>query len=418
MCATEMSAITTPRPGTAPFRNVLRVAAVGLLLATGLGRAALAQGRITVGGTVTAPEGPPLAGVSVVVVGTEARTLTGTNGRYVLRDVPSNGTLRFTAVGRSPKEIQIGGRTQVDVTMERIAFLAEVVTTGYTEQARATVTGAVASVPVETINRETGASVLQRLAAATPGITVEASGSPGSRSTVRIRGISSFQNNDPLYIVDGTPVQDTYVNWLNPNDITSIQVLKDASASSIYGSRASNGVIVIEPTKKGVSGPPRATLRVRTGVSSPVRGYDDFLILNSMDYYEIVRRSYVNAQLAVPTNVYGSPSNPSVPKYIWPNNCGPLDKDGAPTPGPCTNVDPNSYQYPTSLIMPGSPGTNWWKAVFGTGYVGDYNLDVAGGGQDNTYGVSFHFFDQKGTAAYNTYKRGSVRANTAFNRGS
>ena len=88
------------------------------------------------------------------------------------------------------------------------------------------------------------------------GVTVVASGSPGSRSTVRIRGISSFQNNDPLYIVDGTPVQDSYINFLNPNDITSIQVLKDASAASIYGSRASNGVIVIETTKRGAAGPP------------------------------------------------------------------------------------------------------------------------------------------------------------------
>ena len=98
-----------------------------------------------------------------------------------------------------------------------------------------------------------------------PGVTVASSGSPGSRSTVRIRGISSFQNNDPLYIVDGTPVQDSYINWLNPNDITSIQVLKDASAASIYGSRASNGVVVIETTKKGAQGPPTVTLRARTG---------------------------------------------------------------------------------------------------------------------------------------------------------
>src|SRR5206468_8159821 len=108
---------------------------------------------------------------------------------------------------------------------------------------RADITGAVASVDVDAIARPTSASVLQKLSANVPGVTVEASGSPGSRTTVRIRGISSFQNNDPLYIVDGTPLQDSYINWLNPDDITSIQVLKDASAASIYGSRASNGVI-------------------------------------------------------------------------------------------------------------------------------------------------------------------------------
>ena len=116
----------------------------------------------------------------------------------------------------------------------------------------------------------TGASVLSRLDATSPGITVNASGSPGARSTVRIRGISSFQNNDPLYVIDGVPFQDSYINFLNPDDITSIQVLKDASASSIYGSRASNGVIVIETTKKGGAGPPRMRLSVRTGMASPL----------------------------------------------------------------------------------------------------------------------------------------------------
>ena len=96
------------------------------------------------------------------------------------------------------------------------------------------------------------------------GVTVDASGSPGSRSTVRIRGISSFQNNDPLYIIDGTPVQDSYINLLNPNDIASIQVLKDASSASIYGSRASNGVVIIETTKRGAA---RTTARHAEGAN-------------------------------------------------------------------------------------------------------------------------------------------------------
>src|SRR5947199_4057613 len=155
--------------------------------------------------------------------------------------------------------------------MAAISYLEEVVVTAYTEQRRADITGAVSSVQGEAVSKQTQASVLKSLDAAVPGVTVDASGSPGSRSTVRIRGISSFQNNDPLYIVDGTPVQDSYVNFLNPNDITSVQVLKDASAASIYGSRASNGVIVIETTKKGAGGPPRTTLRVRTGVASPIK---------------------------------------------------------------------------------------------------------------------------------------------------
>ncbi|HET9003042.1 MAG TPA: SusC/RagA family TonB-linked outer membrane protein [Gemmatimonadaceae bacterium] len=383
---------------------------VGLLLLFAPSRPASAQqpGRIMVSGTVSSPEGQPLAGVTVTVSGTELRAVTAPNGKYNLSNVPSDGLLTFAIVGRTPVQTSISGRTTIDVTMSSVAYLEAVVTTGYTEQRRGDITGAVSSVPIEAINRQTGASALQKLAASTPGVTVENSGSPGSRSTVRIRGISSFQNNDPLYIVDGTPVQDTYVNWLNPEDITSIQVLKDASAASIYGARASNGVIVIETTKKGLMSAPKTNFRLRTGWAQPTRGYDDFLIQNSLDYFKIIRASYQNAGQATPINIYGDSLNPTVPKYIYPNDC--------PTSGVCNAPDLSSYSYPNNLIMPGSAGTNWWKAVFGTGRVNDANLDVSGGSPENTYSVSFNLYDQQGTARYNEFKRATVRANTEFRR--
>ncbi len=385
----------------------LRAVAMALLLVVALSGTAWAQ---QVAGTVTATSGEALRGVRVQVKGTDTRAITDASGRYTLR-APSDAVLSFTLLGRRAVEVGVLARATIDIAMDRVAYLDEVTITGYTEQRRSDITGAVGSVDMEAASRQTGASVLQRLDATVPGISVEASGSPGSRSTVRVRGFSSFQNNDPLYIVDGTPVQDTYVNFLNPNDITSVQVLKDASAASIYGSRASNGVIVIETTRKGVEGPPRATLRVRTGMTQPTRGYDDFLISNSLDYHKILRESYINAGQAVPTNIYGDPNNPTVPNYIWPNNCG-----AAGAPGACATVNPASYAFPNTLIMPGSSGTNWWKSVFGSGSVADVNLDVAGGGDDNQYGMSFNYFNQDGTAAYNNYKRGSVRVNTAFIR--
>jgi TonB-linked SusC/RagA family outer membrane protein len=408
-----MPTMTEVPPGTSSFRNALRhclrAVAVSLLLVLALGRTASGQ-RITVTGTVNSPEGTPLQGVSVTVLGTDSRAVTAANGRYLIANAPSDGVLRFSLVGQRSVETSISGRPRVDVVMSRITYLEEVVVTSYVAQRRADITGAVASVNLEAIDRETGASVLQKLAATTPGVTVAASGSPGSRSTVRIRGISSFQNNDPLYIIDGTPVQDSYITWLNPEDITSIQVLKDASAASIYGSRASNGVIVIETTKKGLLGTPRTTLRLRTGMASPVRGYDDFLITNSLDYFKVVKASYENAGLPVPTNIYGSATNPTVPAYTWPNNCGPS------AAGACSTVDPSTYSYPSSLIMPGSQGTNWWGAVFGSAPLRDVNLDVGGGSPDNSYGVSFNYYDQSGTAKYNSYKRGNVRVNTEFRR--
>jgi TonB-dependent SusC/RagA subfamily outer membrane receptor len=282
-----------PLPVRLSFRNGRpRAYAVWLsvLMALVFSIPALGQ-QIPVTGTVTNAGGVALRGVSVHVQGTTTRVVTDANGKYAIPSAPSDGILSFTLLGQRGVQQTIAGRSTIDVTMAPIAFLEEMVVTAYGEQRRADITGAVASASVEAVDRQSGASVLQRLDVTVPGVTVDASGSPGSRATVRIRGISSFQNNDPLYIVDGVPVQDSYINWLNPDDITSVQVLKDASAASIYGSRASNGVIIIETTKKGVAGPPRATFRARTGVASPVRGYDDFLITNALDYYKVRNRA-------------------------------------------------------------------------------------------------------------------------------
>ena len=385
-------------------------AGLGLLLA--VSGVAFSQ-QIRISGTVTSTERVPLGGVTVRVQGADIRALTDAAGRYAI-SAPPNGTLAFSRIGHRAVQENIAGRTRIDVTMTAVAFLEEVVVTAYTTERRADITGAVASVNVDAIARPTTASVLQKLTANVPGVVVEASGSPGSRSTVRVRGISSFQNNDPLYIVDGVPVQDSYVNWLNPDDIESIQVLKDASAASIYGSRASNGVVIIETTKKGSTAGPQTRLNVRTGWSKPVRGYNDFLITNALDYFQVVKQSNLNAGLPVPTSVYGDPNNPSIPAYIYaaPAATTATDQWGRPT-----GVDVSKYSYPNTLIMPGSAGTDWWNAIFGTGAVRDVNLGITGGGAETQYAVSFNYFDQKGTAKYNDFQRGNVRVNTSFNRG-
>jgi len=395
--------------------HCLRAVGLSLLFALAVSGTALSQVPTTVTGTVTSVGGAPLQGVTVRVQGGDARAVTDVAGQYRLT-APPDAVLVFSRVGQRPVQTTIAGRTTVDVTMAAVTYLEEVVVTAYTEQRRGDITGAVSSVNTANLEKQTGASVLQRLDAAVPGVTVAASGSPGSRSTVRIRGISSFQNNDPLYIIDGTPVQDSYINWLNPDDISSIQVLKDASAASIYGSRASNGVVVIETTRRGISGPPRTTLRVRTGVATPVRGYDDIIITDALDYFAVVKRAYDNAGDTIPTaikKIYGDPNNPSVPLYTYasPSTVLAVDQWGRPI-----SVDPAQYAWPNTLIFPGSAGTNWWKVVWGSAPVSDYNLDVRGGSDANAYSVSFNYLDQKGTAAYNDFRRGSVRVNTQFNR--
>ena len=390
----------------------IRTAWLTLVLALGVSGTAMAQ-QLNVTGTVRNAAGAPLAGVLVRLSGTDTRSVSNTNGRYAIT-APASGTLNFTLVGQRPSLEAIGGRTRIDVTMSQITYLEEVVvTSGYAEQRRGDISGAVSSINIDAAQRPTSASVLQRLDVV-PGITVASSGSPGSRSTVRIRGISSFQNNDPLYVIDGVPVQDSYINFINPNDISSIQVLKDASSASIYGSRASNGVILIETTKRGASGPPRVVASVRTGMASPVNGYNKMLINNSLDYYKVEKLSFENAGLAVPTNIFGDPNNPTIPQYTY---AGPGTSTGTDAYGRPTGVDLTKYSYPSNLIQVGSAGTDWWNAVFGKAApVADYNLSISGAGEENAYGVSFNFFNQDGTAAYNNFKRANVRVNSSFNR--
>ena len=242
------------------------VAAVGmgvLLSLTAYGTALAQAQEMQVSGTVTSVTGEKLAGVTVQVRGTDVRTTTDANGRYSLT-APNDGVLLFALIGYKGGARTIAGRETIDVAMDAaVAVLDPVIVTGYTSQKRGDITGAVASVPMEGTTMQTSTSVLQRLDGRVSGVQVENSGSPGSRTTVRIRGVSSFQNNDPLYIVDGTPVEDTYLNWMNPDEIGSIQVLKDASAASIYGARANNGVVIIE-TKKGKPGQRQVRLELST----------------------------------------------------------------------------------------------------------------------------------------------------------
>jgi TonB-linked SusC/RagA family outer membrane protein len=399
---------TLQRQQSTRARGLYRTIATSLVFALTLCGTALGQ-QYEITGIVTDVARDPVSNVVVQVQGTDIRTTTDVDGRYSLT-LNEASVLLFSAIGYRASAVRVGGTATVDVVLEpAVAMLEEMVVTGYTEQRRADITGAVSSVDMDAVSKLSSSSVLQRLEGQVAGVTVDESGSPGSRSTVRIRGISSFQNNDPLYIIDGTPTEDTYINWLNPNDIESIQVLKDASAASIYGSRATNGVVIIETKKRGSSNIPQWTIDAKVGMAEPVRGLDAFLITDALEYAEIVRRSYTNAGLAVPENIYGDPNNPTVPAYIWPN-----DAVNQTQPG---DVDESTYSFPNNLIMPGSPGTNWWDAVFGRALVQDYNLGLAGSGTSHGYNVSLNYLNQEGTAAFNRFQRGSARVNTQFDVG-
>jgi TonB-linked SusC/RagA family outer membrane protein len=398
-----------------PRNGVVRAVTIAALLTLSVIGTALSQGTQVSGTVTSATTGEKLWGVSVRVRGSATQTVTDQQGRYALV-APSDAVLVYAIIGYRGTEQPVDGRSTIDVAMDQApTMLQEVVVTGYTSQRRADITGAVSSVNLESVDKQTSASVLQRLDGRVPGVTVENSGSPGSRSTVRIRGISSFHDNDPLYIIDGTPVKDSYLNWLNPNDIGEIQVLKDASAASIYGSRAGNGVIIIE-TKKGRPGGRQARLDIRTGVATPTRGYDDFVITDALQYYQVIKRSYQNAGVQIPSAVraiYGDTLDPSIPRYTYIDPSVTIDSVDAY--GRPVRIQTSQYSYPSTLIMPASAGTNWWKAVFGPAQYTDANLGLSGGSADNAYQVSFNYLKQDGTAAYNQFQRGTVRINTAFN---
>ncbi|NND30980.1 MAG: TonB-dependent receptor [Saprospiraceae bacterium] len=359
----------------------------------------------TITGTVVDVNGQPLIGATILVKGTTVGTVTDLDGAFTL-EVEPGSILDVSFTGYTNQEITIGDQTTLNITLEEGVLIDEIVVTGYSSQRKRDIIGAVSVVNTDEMKNVTGSSFLQQLEGRAAGLTVSTGGAPGSRSTVRVRGVSSFGNNDPLYIIDGVPVQDGFNNLINPNDIESMQVLKDASSASIYGARANNGVIIIT-TKRGQVGKATVSYDASIGVQSPVKGMDSYLLTDPLDYAQVVIQSHRNAGIDVPTNIYGNPDNPTIPQYIWPN-------DGT---NQTQSVDESTYSFPDNLIIRASPGTNWWDEVFDPSPVHNHNLSISGGNESSTYNISAGYFDQDGTAKNTWWKRYSFRANSQFKSG-
>jgi TonB-dependent starch-binding outer membrane protein SusC len=217
-----------------------------ILLTTMVG---YAQKSIT--GKVSDAKGESIPGASVQLKGTKTGTITDVNGDFKLQ-VANAGTIVISSIGYKPEEIALSGQSTYNVTLQDDASsLEEVVVTGYTVDRRRESTGAIATVKTKDLTRTPSGNVEQQLQGRVAGLTVITNGQPGSASQIRIRGFGAFGGNEPLYVVDGMPVNNT--EFLNPDDIESTTVLKDASSASIYGARAANGVIVYT-TKKGTKG--------------------------------------------------------------------------------------------------------------------------------------------------------------------
>lgn len=370
----------------------------------------------SISGTVTDKQtGDPLPGVSVLVKGTSLGTSTDLEGRYTLEIPSGKAVLVFSFVGYKSREVPVSGQADISIQLEQdLASLEEVVVVGYGTQQKKDLTGAVSVVNMESMKAQPASSAVEALQGKAAGVQIINDGAPGSTPQIRIRGYSTINNNEPLYIVDGVPFEGR-LNWLNQNDIESMQVLKDASAASIYGSRANNGVVIIT-TRQGKKGPPKVTFDAYYATQSP-RSNSFPEMMNPQQYADYIWQSYENAGAPVPGNwqtMYGSGDRPVLPEYLLGgNNYGfdvtPEDADRARY-NYSRNPD-NFYQ----ITKANHNGTDWFDVITRNAPSQSYQLGASGGNESATYAVSAGYLDYKGIVEHTAFKRYNIRSNTSFN---
>lgn len=330
-----------------------------------------AQGNTTVSGKVTEENGTGLAGVTVTVKGTNNRVISDNEGQYSI-SAPSNGTLVFSYVGYENREASINNQQTVNISLPSLSTsLTQVVVVGYGTQRRATVTGAISNVSGKTLSELPVPSISQALQGRVAGVQVTNNGSPGTQPIVRIRGISSISfASDPLYVIDGFPTGD--LATIDTRDIESVDVLKDASAAAIYGSRATNGVIMITTKKGRRDGKVRVSLDSYYGTQEITKRLD-LLDTEGFKQYALAYRGSLPDRLV---------SQANTPIYA-----------GA------------TQTY-------GQTNTDWQDAYFKKGNMTQHNIGLSGGNDVSRFYASAGFMDQEGTAPSVAYKRYNFRINS------
>lgn len=369
---------------------------------------ALAQKRIT--GKVSGPDSKPVYGATVAVKGTNIATSTGADGSYSIVMPPNTDVLVFSYVGYELSESSAKDASTVDVVMKtQTTSLNEVVVTGYSSQAKKDITGSVAVVNTEDLKAIPAANAESQLQGRAAGVTVTTSNRPGDGASVRIRGFASFTENQPLVIVDGVPGS---LGGINPNDIESMQVLKDAATASIYGSRASNGVIIVT-TKKGRQGSAKVSYNMYYGRAVPGDGFTT--LLNPQEMADLAWLAKKNIGGALTHDQYGTGATPRLPDYILAGTrSGVMEGDPDVDPSKYNlNIDNVSGSY--LIVRANKAGTDWYDAITESAPMTNHNINISGGADKSRYLFSFDYLDQKGIVLYNFYKRYSARINTEFN---
>lgn len=334
-----------------------------------IGLSAMAQ-NIAVRGQVTSKaDGEPLIGATVRVQGTNQGTATDIDGNYTLNNVDSKATLIFNYVGFAEFTIPVKGQSVINAELsETASSLDELVVVGYGVAKKSDLTSSISTIKGSEINEIVTGNAMDALQGRVPGVQVASGGGPGTTPKVMVRGVTTVGDGSPLYVVDGVPLNSNNINFINNNDIESMEVLKDASASAIYGTRASNGVIIIT-TKKGKAGKTSVDFSASVGWQH----IDKPSIAGANEYEKVFNKRYENDGRVAPWN---SP-------YV----------DYA-------DVD----------------GTDWWDEVVNSAaLVQNYSLSVRGGNEKYVYGLSVGYFKNNSQFDYGYWEKLNVRLNTEYN---
>lgn len=359
---------------------------------------------VSVSGKVTDSSGSPLPGVTIVIKGTTQGTITDPDGNYSLRNVPDDATLVFSFVGMRTQEIEVDNQTTIDVTMEMDAIgIEEVIAVGYSTRKAGELTGSISSVSSEDLDDMAAIDVTDALKGTVSGVTITDSHTPGEGAVIRIRGLGTINNNDPLWVVDGVPGA-----HVNPDEIESISILKDASAQAIYGARAANGVVLVTTKTGRRNQKVQVNVNVRRGISQNVNSYD---LLNTREYGELLWLEAKNQNGGtLPADFsheqYGSGAQPRIPEYIWPAGADQANHD----------LYDNTLEGGTNIIMKANKeGTDWLGAVDRIADYHDYSVGINGGGESTTYAFQAGFLEEEGILKFTSYDRFNLFSNITTN---
>ncbi|MFT4023679.1 MAG: TonB-dependent receptor [Flavihumibacter sp.] len=368
---------------------------------------------VEIRGKVANEKGEPVPNATVLVKGTNIATQTAENGDFVLNVPDNRKILQVSSVGYESTEINIGSSDNLTVVLKlNVVAGTEVVITGYTGQRRRDITGSVSSVTGKELVTNPANNFAQKMQGKVAGVSITNSAAPGGAVMVRIRGVGSVTGvNDPLYIVDGVPTRGGLTE-INPNDIEDIQVLKDASAASIYGSRANNGVIVVT-TRKGKTGAVRVNLNAYTGVQKPYNFYD---AMTPMQYAQLLWDDAVNQGKDPKNTAYGALGDGSGP--VLPDYTIPMVLEGNPLADPANySRDVNGPGWLVNKFMitgANKAGTDWFRECTRTAPTSSLDLSVSGGSDKGHYLVSGSVYNQGGVLKYTYLDRYSLRVNSDF----